>query len=69
MVTFEPGFAGREEFYLEVSPGSLPPSIPSAMKRAQVELGCSRGESFGGLGKSTWGYSRGFVGEGAMLKW
>ena len=26
MVAFEPGFAGREEFYLEGSPGALPPS-------------------------------------------
>ena len=51
MVTFEPGFAGREEFYLEGSSGALPPSIPSAMKRAQLELGYSRAEGFGGLGK------------------
>ena len=51
MVTFEPGFAGREEFYLEGSSGALPPFIPSAMKRPQLELRCSRGESFGGLGK------------------
>ena len=55
MVTFEPGFAGREEFYLEGSPGALPPSTPSAMKTAHLELGCSRGESFGGLGKVYFG--------------